>query len=167
MNGRKTKTLLAVLLFLSLAANCFMGGILVSQDRTHRYFDQWKSARDSVRLPDIDQKVIDETMAEHKKQFKKLKEKIDDARKNVGDNIRSATPDSKALNAALEREIAAKREFILYAQKVRAETMDKLSEKGRELLEKAPRREFGPPPEVKKRNDDYPPFIWEEIDVGR
>ncbi|MDD9900677.1 MAG: periplasmic heavy metal sensor [Alphaproteobacteria bacterium] len=138
MNAVQSKTLkiISVLLFISLAGNVFLGGIIVGRtiDRATPAWVQ-KDQQLENRLSAQDRAALDSVMSAQKPVLANLKTALDVARKDVRRALDADDP--AALDAALQRERMAKAALLRQMRDARHAAWEKLSPEGREALKDA------------------------------
>lgn len=138
-SGNKTVIVLGSLLFLSLAGNLFMGGVLLGKGYgPHGKHAEWEKRDRELKekLSEQDRAILKESMTANRDRFKELKEKREAARDKVGAAIDAEPFDQQALDEALKAEQQVKMELLTAMRDAKKSAMEKLSPEGRAVLEK-------------------------------
>lgn len=149
MPVNKLVIVLGALLFVSLAGNFFMGGVLIGktmsgQERYDRK-EEWEK-RDRMlkaRLSEDDRNILKGKMEAKREKFRELKGSLDDARAQVEAAMEAKPFDQAALDEALRREKEAKMTLLNSMREAKQEAMEGLSPEGRKTLEEMGREREG------------------------
>lgn len=153
MNRDKLVVILGAALFLSLAGNLFMGGIMLGHsyappeqhDQDAARHAEWQKRDEELRrqLSEPDRKVLKQAMQEHRPQFQAMRQELEQARQKV-EEAQSAQPfDQQALDAALHDEAEKKSQLVQMMHKTKDEIAQQLSPEGREIFSKVMRARRG------------------------
>lgn len=131
MKMNKTKIFFGLLLFLSLAGNMFMGGILLGN--TYKAWHPEKREELRQNLSAEDRQIVRREMIAQRDTFNSLRKNLDDARQKIEEALQANNSD--ALEEALKEEKAAKADILRLIQASREAAMDKMSPAGRDALQ--------------------------------
>ena len=151
--------ILAVTLFLSLAANVFLGSHVVgryfSQDGDCRH-SEWRKKDTALRekLSAADRAVLEENRGKHRAQFKQARQAVEVARAEVYAASHAEPFDQAALDAALAAESKAKAAMLSLIREKKASIMRRLSPEGQAVF-KAVGEKYGD--RLKDRSGDKRP----------
>ncbi len=139
MKLEKLSIILATALFLSLAVNFFMAGLMLGRspgapEVTQKSDWQHKDQQLRERLSERDRQVLKDVMAGAKEKFDSLRREIESARAQVKGATDSG--DQEALDEALRLEKQKKMAFLRLVQETRATAAESVSPEGREILQK-------------------------------
>jgi hypothetical protein len=150
MNRDKLVIALCVLLFLSLTANAFVGSLLLGRSYSaaggEEHHGEWKKKEAELRRllapPDRDA-LTAATKGKHE-QFHAMHDSLVVARARV-EEAQDAEPfDPKALDAALNNEMARKAALLKLIRQTHEEISKRLSPEGREIFRKVVREAPAP-----------------------
>lgn len=150
---QKIVPVLGFALFLSLAANFFMGGLLMGgyMQAPPPGVHPGRVAILQQKLSPDDQAILKKAMMENRARFDALREEIQESHQKAAAAAHAEPFDQDALDDALKDEDDAKKEMFAFIKKVRGETLDKLSPEGRQAIkDMTPHGDQG-----------RLPFVWE------
>lgn len=163
----KPVAILGVLLFVSLVANLFMGGILLGH-RMGPPMAEWQVRGGDARphLSEKDEKILKNAMRDNQKEFEEMRKDLEDIRQDIKAATHAEPFDQDVLDAALREEQKKKMEILQLMQETRKEVLQKLSPEGVRTLQSmkpnprfSVRRTVGP---ASKTGSDV--IVWEEWD---
>ena len=160
---KMTKTL-AVLLFVSLAGNFFLGGMMLAQK-----MGGYQGRPDIMSMNDFTEKdrdILKKSMEDTRKKMSAVRKDLDDIRKDVQAAMHADPFDQESLDEALKMEKEKKAEILRIIRAAREEVMGQLSENGRRVVQKMAPRSSGYMVKMRGRSaggDDFP-LMWEEWD---
>lgn len=131
MMHNKKNALLAGVLFLSLLANMFMGGILLGN--SYRAWHPEKSEELREKLSAGDRQIVQKEMKAQKGAFNLLRKDLGDARVKIEEALQANDPD--ALEEALRDEKNIKTNILKLIQESRVAAMEKMSPEGKAALQ--------------------------------
>lgn len=155
MNRDKLLMVLGAVLFISLATNFFMAGLMLSHSYTRGGGEQqregdgrgeWQKRDEELRrkLSDADRGVLKAAMQQHRPQIQALKQALDDARQKVAQAQNAEPFDKAALDAALRDESDKKTALLQTIRQTRDEISKQLSPEGQAVFSKlGPGSRFG------------------------
>jgi uncharacterized membrane protein len=164
MNREKLVVILGAALFMSLAGNLYMAGLMAGrsysghdQQQQHgpreagerRGEGEWQKRAEEMRrqMSPADREIFNKAMKERQPKFQALRQQMDEIHQKVEDAQNAEPFDQKALDDALQAERDKKAEVFQARRQARQETMQQLSPEGREIFSKVLRQRFGDGPE--------------------
>jgi uncharacterized membrane protein len=173
MAPEKMTRVFGILLFLSLAGNFLMGGVLLGKSYSQQKpvtHAEWRAREAKIRdsLSETDRKHVQQALDDSKPVFEKLHAQMDNARRRVMMAAKADPFDQSTLDAAMESDRTARLSILKHIQETRQRIMAGLSDEGRRMVEKlSPSAVAGPqkarPPVLAPADaDEHMPFLWEE-----
>jgi hypothetical protein len=159
---------LAIAFFVSLAANFFLGGILLAN---HLHSKVTPLSETAAKFSESDRKILTSSMKEMKSKMKDFREELEDIRKDVKAAMHADPFVQEDLDAVLKIEQEKKKEILKMMSQEKGRVLQKLSPEGRITLQRmAPLpspngyivRMKKPPGD---ENSDFP-LVWDEWDYG-
>lgn len=140
MRIARISAFLGLALFLSLAANLYMGGVMLGSHYSGSQCDSRKAEwekRDAAlraRLSAEDYAIVKEGMKAHRREFKEARARLDAARDAVDAAMKAEIFDQAALDSALMAERDLKAGMMSDMRAAREEVIRKLSPEGQAIM---------------------------------
>jgi len=149
MINNKVIGVLGAVLFLSLAINFFMAGLVAGGAFNGPHHEMVSDAEKQdmhlrQNLSDSDKQILKDAMDVNRDKITQLHTDIDSIKKDMRAIVRRDTLDEKALSDALNAERAKELSILRLAHETRKEAMSKMSPEGRAILLKINRLGFDP-----------------------
>lgn len=138
MSTSKMAVVLWVSLFLSLAANFYMAGLMGGRafNPASPVTADWRKHDEQLRqkLSQEDKQILQKTMAGRRDTFRLLRQELETAQKAVEEAARAMPFDQSALDQALSAEQQKKAALLGMMLKTRQETFSQISPTGQDIL---------------------------------
>jgi uncharacterized membrane protein len=149
MINNKAIGILGAVLFVSLAINFFMAGMVAggSFGGPHRMMVSEAEKQDThlrQSLSDSDRLILRDAMDGNREKIAQLHDDIDSIKKNMRAIVRGDTLDEKDLGDALNAERGKELSILRLVHETRKEAMNKMSPEGRSVLLRINRLGFDP-----------------------